>query len=139
MREGRKAGMWGEGSEGGSMTVEQPSTEFDGRRTSAILSPMDVFEPDTEAIEMTAVLQALGDPVRLEIVRVLAAQGEQACGVIPLDVSKATRSHHFKVLREAGLTRTRIEGTHRLVTLRSDDLEARLPGLLEAVLQRQPV
>jgi DNA-binding transcriptional ArsR family regulator len=98
---------------------------------------VDLFEPDADDLELTAVLQALGDPVRLRIVRVLASDGEQACGVIPLDVSKATRSHHFKVLREAGVTRTRLEGTHRYVTLRRDDLEARFPGLLDAVLQRQ--
>ena len=50
-----------------------------------------------------------------------------------LGLSKATRSHHFKVLREAGLTHTRVEGTHRHISLRRDDVEA-LPGLLDAVL-----
>ena len=49
-------------------------------------------------------------------------------------MSKATRSHHFKVLREAGLTRTRAEGTHRYVMLRRDEVDARFPGLLGAVL-----
>jgi DNA-binding transcriptional ArsR family regulator len=97
---------------------------------------MELFEPDISDLELTAVLQALGDPMRLTIVRVLASEGEKACGVIPLDVGKATRSHHFKVLRESGLTHTRLNGTHRYVTLRRDDLEARFPGLLDAVLQR---
>jgi DNA-binding transcriptional ArsR family regulator len=99
---------------------------------------MDLYEPPTEDLDLTAILQALGDPVRLLILRALAQQGEQACGTIELGVSKATRSHHFKVLREAGLTRTRVEGTHRHVSLRRDDLEARFPGLLDAVLQAQP-
>jgi DNA-binding transcriptional ArsR family regulator len=99
---------------------------------------VDLIEPQTADLDMTVVLQALGDPVRLRIVRVLAADGERACGTVELGVSKATRSHHFKVLREAGLARTRLEGTHRYVTLRRDDVETRFPGLLDAVLQTQP-
>jgi DNA-binding transcriptional ArsR family regulator len=99
---------------------------------------MDVFQPATEDLDLTTVLQALGDPVRLTIVRVLAADGERACGSVELDVSKATRSHHFKTLREAGITDTRVAGTHRHVSLRREDLEVRFPGLLDAVLQTQP-
>ena len=91
--------------------------------------------PSTDAISLTSVLQALGDPVRLRIVRELAAaEGERTCGTFELGVSKATRSHHFRVLREAGVTHTRAEGTHRHITLRRADLDARFPGLLDAVL-----
>jgi DNA-binding transcriptional ArsR family regulator len=90
--------------------------------------------PAAEDVELTGVLQALSDPIRLEIVRELAAGGEQACGVIPLPVSASTRSHHFKILRDAGLTVTRVRGTQRLVSLRRADLERRFPGLLDAVL-----
>jgi DNA-binding transcriptional ArsR family regulator len=100
--------------------------------------PVDLHQPDTEDLDLTTVLQALGDPVRLKIVRALAAEGEQACGSMELGISKSTRSHHFKTLREAGVTYTRIEGTHRHVSLRRDDLEDRFPGLLDAVLQKQP-
>lgn len=98
----------------------------------------DLLEPDAEALALTSVLQALADDQRLTIVRELAAQGEVACGAVDLGVSKATRSHHFKVLRESGLTHTRIEGTHRWVSLRRDDLDARFPGLLDALLAAQP-
>ncbi len=98
----------------------------------------DLPEPDAAAIELTAVLQALGDEQRLRIVRELAALGEAACGAVQLDVSKATRSHHFKVLRETGLTHTRTEGTRRWVSLRRDDLDERFPGLLDALLAAQP-
>lgn len=91
--------------------------------------------PPAAAIELAGVLQALSDPVRLEIVRRLAAGGEQACGVMPLPVSASTRSHHFKILRDAGLTVTRLVGTQRLVSLRRDDLDRRFPGLLDAVLR----
>lgn len=97
----------------------------------------DLPEPETEEIALTAVLQALGDEQRLRIVRELAATGEAACGAVDLDVSKATRSHHFKVLRETGVTHTRTEGTRRWVSLRRDDLDARFPGLLDALLAAQ--
>ena len=76
--------------------------------------------------------------MRLKIVRTLASEGEQVCGSMELGISKSTRSHHFKPLREAGVTLTRAEGTHRHVSLRRDDLEARFPGLIEAVLQARP-
>src|SRR3954466_6587756 len=91
-------------------------------------------EPLTEDLSLTAVMAALSDPMRVAIVRDLAASGERTCGTFDLGISKATRSHHFRVLREAGLTRTRAEGTHRHVSLRREDVDARFPGLLEAVL-----
>lgn len=100
---------------------------------------MDLQQPTVEQLDLTTILQALGDPVRLKIVRELASSGEQVCGAMDLGISKSTRSHHFKTLREAGLTDTRIEGTHRHVSLRREDLDARFPGLLDAVLQTAPV
>jgi DNA-binding transcriptional ArsR family regulator len=84
------------------------------------------------------VLAALSDPARLATVRTLAMLGESACGRIQhdagLDVSKSTMSHHLRILREAGITHTRVDGARRMVTLRRDDLDARFPGLLDAVL-----
>jgi DNA-binding transcriptional ArsR family regulator len=62
------------------------------------------------------------------------AEGALACADLGLPVSKSTGSHHFKVLREAGVVRCRVEGTRRYYTLRRDDLEARFPGLLDSVL-----
>ena len=82
-------------------------------------------------------MAALSDTVRVAIVLELSARGESTCGSFELGVSKATRSHHFKVLREAGLTRTRAEGTHRYVSLRRDEVDERFPGLLGAVLDRR--
>jgi DNA-binding transcriptional ArsR family regulator len=70
----------------------------------------------------------------VQIVRSLATDGEAACGTFELDIAKATRSHHLRVLREAGLTRTRAHGTQRIVSLRREELDARFPGLLDAVL-----
>lgn len=90
--------------------------------------------PRTDELDMPSVLHALSDPVRLEIVRTLHGKPELSCSHIPAPVTKSTLSHHLKVLREAGLTHTRAEGTLRLVSLRTADLEARFPGLLECVL-----
>ena len=91
-------------------------------------------EPHLDAMTLAAVMAALSDPIRVMIVRQLAAEGERTCGTFELGISKATRSHHFRVLREAGLTRTRAEGTHRHVSLRREEVDARFPGLLDAVL-----
>jgi DNA-binding transcriptional ArsR family regulator len=91
-------------------------------------------EPPADDLKLATVMAALSDPARVAIVRALAAEGERTCGSFDLGISKATRSHHFRVLREAGVTHTRAEGTHRHISLRRDDLDARFPGLLDAVL-----
>jgi DNA-binding transcriptional ArsR family regulator len=93
--------------------------------------------PPREALELATVLHALSDPARLAIVRHLADRDECACGGIDLDLSKATVSHHYKVLREAGVVRTRPEGRKRLLSLRRGDLDDRFPGLLAAVLDSE--
>src|SRR3954467_14031912 len=95
---------------------------------------MHLEEPCADDLSLAAVMAALSDPVRVAIVRELAARGESPCGTFELGISKAPRSHHFKVLREAGLTHTRAEGTHRHVSLRRDAVDARFPGLLSAIL-----
>ena len=90
----------------------------------------------TQSAPLVDVLAALADPVRLEIVRALAAtDGELACGQIPVRVGKSTSSHHYKVLRDAGIIETRDEGTRRMQRLRRSDLDARFPGLLDSVLR----
>ena len=90
--------------------------------------------PACDELELSEVLHALSDPARLEIARRLAAGDEWACGRFEIGLSKATLSHHFRVLREAGVVRTRVEGRKRLQSLRRDDLDACFPGLLDAVL-----
>ena len=50
---------------------------------------------------------------------------------------RATISHHYRVLREADLTRTVTDGRKRIVRVRREDMEARFPGLLQAVLGGQ--
>ena len=93
------------------------------------------MEPPADALELPKVLHALSDPVRLDLVRQLDAGTECRCGTMGVPVAKSTLSHHLKVLREAGVTHTRPDGTTRFVSLRREDLEARFPGLLDAVLQ----
>jgi DNA-binding transcriptional ArsR family regulator len=96
---------------------------------------MTISHPERTQLELPAVLHALSDPVRLQIVRALAAEGDgQSCGSIDLPVTKSTCTHHFRVLRDAGVIHQREEGTARLNTLRREDLEARFPGLLDTVL-----
>jgi DNA-binding transcriptional ArsR family regulator len=96
-------------------------------------------EPERDDIELPAVLHALSDPVRLQIVAKLSNGAEHSCGSIKLPVTKSTCTHHFRVLREAGLIHQRQEGTSRLNSLRSDDLEAQFPGLLDTVLRAAQV
>jgi DNA-binding transcriptional ArsR family regulator len=96
----------------------------------------EIPHPLRSELELAAVLHALSDPVRLKIVSALAdAKGAPSCGSIDVPVTKSTCTHHFKVLREAGVIHQHQEGAARLNTLRRDDLEARFPGLLDTVLK----
>jgi len=94
-----------------------------------------LYHPDRKHISLAGVLYALGDPVRLEIVRLLATKGEHCCADFDFAIAKSTMSNHFKILRESGLLLTRKEGTLHMNTLRQEDLEALFPGLLDAVLR----
>lgn len=95
----------------------------------------DLYQPDCADIALADVLYALSDPIRLQIVREIAQRGETCCGGLGVPLPKSSVSYHFKVLREAGVTCTRVEGTQRFISLRRDDLELRFPGLLSAVLR----
>ncbi|MET8700162.1 ArsR/SmtB family transcription factor [Kitasatospora sp. NPDC058032] len=91
--------------------------------------------PDPRTVPLQQVLEALVDPVRRRIVRALdAADEDLACGVIELSVSKSTATHHFHVLREAGLIRQYYVGTSRLNALRREEFEESFPGLLDALI-----
>ena len=100
---------------------------------------MNLFHPRRDELEIASVLHALSDPQRLSIVRSLADdRAPRRCGSFELDVTKSTLTHHFRVLREAGVIDQREEGTARLNRLRREDLDARFPGLLTAVLAAAP-
>ncbi len=93
-------------------------------------------QPAIDKIELLEVLQAVADPVRLTIVAALADTGYQNCAAISddIDVHKSTASHHYKVLRAAGVTTTRQVGRNREIRLRYEDLNERFPGLLDGLL-----
>lgn len=99
-------------------------------------SSRDLAHPDTAGIELTAVLFALSDPVRLAIVRELAAgeRDEALCAAVAEGMPKSTRSNHLKTLREAGVISNLPEGRHRRLRLRREDLDVRFPGLVASVL-----
>ncbi|MGY4511946.1 ArsR/SmtB family transcription factor [Bradyrhizobium sp. USDA 3650] len=94
--------------------------------------------PTREQIELPMVLDCLSDPIRLAIVYQLAQQdhvsGELCCGDFNGLSGKSNLAYHFAKLRECGLMQTRVAGTNRFVRLRRDDLDARFPGLLDAVI-----
>ena len=96
---------------------------------------MALHHPSVDELELPSVLHALSDPQRLAIVRALAESPEpRRCGSFDLALAKSTMTHHFRVLREAGVVSQQEEGTARLNRLRREDLDARFPGLLDAVL-----
>ncbi|NUT92985.1 MAG: helix-turn-helix transcriptional regulator [Saccharothrix sp.] len=90
--------------------------------------------PDIADVTVDDVLRALADPTRRGILRLLITEGDRACGTFGLPVAASTLSHHFRALREAGLIRQWDAGRKRMNTLRLDELDARFPGLVTAVL-----
>jgi DNA-binding transcriptional ArsR family regulator len=109
---------------------------FDIRRTMESNMARTLHHPPVDTIELTGILHALADPVRLEIVRTLAADGgcERQCSAFGLTVTKSTGTHHFRVLRENGVIEQRAEGTAVVNRLRREELDTRFPGLLDSVL-----
>jgi DNA-binding transcriptional ArsR family regulator len=99
----------------------------------------DLPGPAVEDIDLASVMHALADPSRLGTVSALAETTELCCSDLgelagSQELAKSTRSHHLRVLREAGVIRARYDGQRKLVALRRQDLDARFPGLLDAVL-----
>jgi len=94
----------------------------------------ELHHPTREQIDLSAVLDALSDPIRRQIVLRLSQVDEYACSTFNEIASKTSVSYHLARLREAGVTRTRIDGPRRMMSLRVEDLEARFPGLLAVIL-----
>ena len=88
-----------------------------------------------QEVTLPAVMQALSDPCRLAIIReLLGAKGRAlACNEVRLKISKATRSHHFEVLRAAGMIRTKMDGIKCMTSLRRSELNKRFPGLIKLI------
>ena len=92
--------------------------------------------PPAAELTLERLFHALSDPTRLEIVRHLARVEAATCGELDAGRPKSSMSHHFRILRDSGLVHTRPEGTVHQNTLRQAYLEARFPGLLQAVLAK---
>lgn len=101
-----------------------------------IVDPMTLPHPTADQITLSNVLVALGDPTRLAIVGYLARRAGRPTMCLNFTDfgSKTNISYHLAKLREAGITRTEVSGTSRLITLRRDDLDIRFPGLLDSII-----
>lgn len=73
---------------------------------------------------MNLVFKALSDPTRREILRLLAT-GERTAGDLAssFDMTKPSMSHHFTVLKEAELIRSRRDGQQIYYSLDTTVLE----------------
>ncbi|KHN51895.1 ArsR/SmtB family transcription factor [Pectobacterium fontis] len=92
--------------------------------------------PVPDEFTLERVLYALSDPVRMEIVRHLAAKGEATCSELDGGRPKSSVSHHFRVLRDSGLLHTTSSGTTHINRLRRNEMQQRFPGLLDAILSQ---
>ncbi|MFB7257047.1 ArsR/SmtB family transcription factor [Streptomyces nojiriensis] len=98
--------------------------------------PDEDGHPSPEEMSLSAVLNALSDPLRYAVVSELLGEpagAERTCASFDLPVSKSTTTHHFRILREAGLVRQVDRGNSRAATLRRADLDLRFPGLLDLI------
>jgi DNA-binding transcriptional ArsR family regulator len=91
--------------------------------------------PPTSALELATIMRVVGDPVRLQVVRLLSDGRPRVCGEISdtLGLPASTSSYHLRLLRDAGLIRSRAQGTLRHVSLRRADLDERFPGLVDVL------
>lgn len=98
------------------------------------MPPRTYHHPDVDEIGIPRVLFALSEPLRLNMVRMLAEQGETDSIELGPDLPRSTLTHHTSLLRESGVVFVRAEGRKCMIRLRDEDLEARFPGLLGTVL-----
>jgi DNA-binding transcriptional ArsR family regulator len=126
------------GASGEQRAQDEPDTCVDADlETTGLLPSRRLPQPTTESIALVTVLAALGDPVRLQIMQVLYRRKDHDDWRVMSDaigVSHSNISHHLRILREAGLTSTAVEGRRRHVDVRVDDLEKRFPGMLASIL-----
>jgi DNA-binding transcriptional ArsR family regulator len=100
--------------------------------------PDDEGHPDVSEMELGAILSALADPLRRRVAIELVqdpSDDARTCMSFGLGVSKSTLTHHFRVMREAGLVWQVDRGNSRKVTLRRAELDQRFPGLLNLLAQ----
>ncbi len=94
-----------------------------------------VTHPQVQDLDLAKVLQALSDPLRLRLVRMLAAEEDLPCAALCLGRPRSSMSHHFKIMIDAGLLRVDVVGNTHRNNLRLNDLESRFPGLMKSILR----
>ncbi|RZA07090.1 MAG: ArsR family transcriptional regulator [Proteobacteria bacterium] len=98
------------------------------------------LHPARKEITIDGVLHALADPVRRGIVaKLLACDDDGLSCKAACDLPPSSISFHHKILREAGLIRSKKIGVEVMNSLRREDLEKRFPGLLESILQHHRI
>ena len=95
-----------------------------------------IRHPEVGSLDLATIMRALGDPLRIEVVRLVDQEGEILCTELyeRLGLPNSTGSYHLRQLREAGVTRATASGTRRMISLRREDLESRFPGFLDLVI-----
>ncbi|MEV8293726.1 MULTISPECIES: ArsR/SmtB family transcription factor [Streptomyces] len=97
--------------------------------------------PEVDALDLGAVFRALADEHRRSVMRELAADrsdSERGYNSFNLPISKQTQTHHFRVLREAGLIDEIDYGNRKGIRLRRADIDKRFPGLLTLLGSESP-
>ncbi|QRM57047.1 helix-turn-helix transcriptional regulator [Sinorhizobium sp. BG8] len=95
-------------------------------------------QPARDEIDLSVVFSTLSDPLRRTAIAILATlpdSTERNCVSFGFPVAKASLTHHFKILREAGLISQIDYGNRRASSLRREDIEARFPGLLALLVE----
>lgn len=91
-------------------------------------------QPTQGDLTVAAVAKALGHPVRVQMLRLLAAH-EAYCGdlVDSFDLAQSTVSHHLRALKEAGLVAAEEQGAavcYRLNRSRYDEFRVLIANLI---------
>lgn len=95
----------------------------------------ELFHPNIEQLNLSTILSALADPIRLSLIKNITNNPEATCSNCNINLAKSALSHHFKVLRQSGLIKVRIEGKQHFLSVRYDEIEGRFPGVLSSIIK----
>ncbi|OBG49880.1 ArsR family transcriptional regulator [Mycolicibacterium fortuitum] len=99
------------------------------------MADVPAVEAPSPVAALSQLLAALQDPVRLEMVRRLHDAGEPVkCAALYDGINKSTATHHFNILRDAGLTERVVSEGHIHQRLRVREVNIAMPGLLDAIV-----
>jgi len=104
------------------------------RHSSNKDKPHDAAQHCADVLRLEKVLHALSDKVRLGIVLQLHRDGESSCAALDGGRPKSTMSHHFRVLRDAGLVQTSAQGVTHMNRLCRERVDQAFPGVLDAII-----